>query len=101
MPIPPVGTGGSAAGATPALPAHNEDITVVTLRGLELRPPRERRKGERDRHGAEAEREGADVEPGVAAEAIVDPAAAERAERHAEARHHGGRSQHRAHDLLR
>ena len=43
---------------------------------LRRRPAVKRREEERDRHGAEAEREGADVEPGVLAEGVEDPAAA-------------------------
>src|SRR6267378_4835394 len=59
-----------------------------------------RRERKRDRHGAEADRARVDVHPRVLAEGVEDPAADGRPERHAEARHHGGRAEHRAEDAL-
>src|SRR4051794_24813715 len=59
-----------------------------------------RGEGESDGHRPGAHRERADVEPGVAAVRIEDPAADQRAERHAEARYQACRAEHTAHDLL-
>src|SRR5947207_6103646 len=59
-----------------------------------------RRERERNRDCAHTHRERADIQPSVGAEAVEDPAAERRAERHAEARHHRGGAEHRAEDAL-
>src|SRR5688572_13053137 len=75
-------------------------LNVSQSRRVKLRTARKRWERERDGDRPHAERERADVEPSVAAEAVEDPAAAERSERHAKRRDHGGRAEQRAEDAL-
>src|SRR5436305_1985840 len=58
------------------------------------------RERERDRRGAKTDRGRAEVHPRIPAEAVEDPAADDRPERHPEAGHHGGGAEHRAEDAL-
>src|SRR5690606_40749152 len=58
------------------------------------------REGQRDRDGTEGDGGGAEVEPAVALERVEDPSADDGANRHAEAREHRRRAEHRAHDAL-
>src|SRR5258706_8091887 len=66
---------------------------------IDIRPAK-RGKSKRDADGADSYRERTDVKPGVAAEAVEDPAAHRGTERHSETGHHGGGAEHRAEDAL-
>src|SRR5207245_5838169 len=86
---------------TPDAPAAAPDGSE---RHARPRQPGDERVGraerERDGHGAEADPERADVEPDVAAERVVQPAAGPRPEGHAQGGHEGDRAEDGPHDPL-